>query len=436
MVAGMKSSRQTLTESSMTDAPALRQVMGRLVWLRMISNLAQVLVLVLVLYGLRIDLYVWPLASIILGLWLVNMVVLWRMRWRFAVTELEIMLQLALDMIGLAGLVYWSGGSTNPFISLLLVPIALSAAFLRVPYIVALVVLGALLYSLLLRYYVPLPPVGSRFGGDFNLHILGMWASFLLSSVIAAIFVYKLAQAGRDSERKLGEARDSMIRNEHIVAVGAMAAGTAHEMNTPLATIGMLADEIAEGAEQEEQVREDAAEISRQVARCRDQLKRLQFVSKKRDTVTTETDSLKNYLAHAVSDWSAMRSEIEIDVSLELADNEQIRDRGGLLAQALANLLNNAADASLENERVDVALHGYMRGENLCLDIDDFGPGLSDAQLKIAGKSAFTSKQKGMGLGLVLSHSTLENLGGEIRLTNRENGGVRAAIQVPMENLR
>ncbi len=406
-----------------TDDQAHRRVLEGLFWLRNVAVASQLAVLLLVVAGLKIQLQALPILLVIAALWGWNLLLGYRLNRSWPVTAAEIAANLVVDMLALAALLYWSGGSTNPFVSLFLVPVALAAAFLPVRWIVLTLLLAAGLYTLLLWHYVPLAPVGSRFGGDFNLHVWGMWASFILSAVIAAVFVHRLALAGQRRERELAELRERLMRDEHIVSAGALAAGVAHEMNTPLATIGLLAQELAEAPDDAAQVAADADEILRQVAHCKSRLKRLQR--------RADGHGGSRELAVALEEWAALRSDVAVrfDLALDAMPPFAAADD---LAMALVNLLDNAADASLEGDRPEVAVTARYAASELRVAIDDHGRGLSPEQLQRAGRVAFSSKEEGLGLGLVLSHATLERIGGSLTMMNREGGGTRAVVRVPV----
>lgn len=407
-----------------TDARARKRVLSGLFWLRNLAVVTQLVVVLLVVYVLNISLYLMPLLMTVAALWVWNLLVGWRLGRDFPVSSAEIAWNLAIDMLALAALLYWSGGSTNPFVSLYLVPVALSAAFLPVRYVVMTVLLAAGLYTMLLWQYVPLAPVGSRFGGDFNLHIWGMWASFILSAIIAAIFVYQLARTGRQRERELAEARETLMRNEHIVSAGALAAGAAHEINTPLSTIGLLAQELLDLSGDPDQVKEDVAEIVAQVKHCKTRLQQLQHSAESATEMTGEE------LRQAFENWAALRSDVAVKMDLFLDGMPSANNLDGL-SMALTNLLDNAADASLERGRAEVDVSARYEAGELVVEIDDFGQGLSAEQLKKAGRTSFSSKEKGLGLGLVLSHATLERIGGKLSMMNRAGGGMRTRVVLP-----
>jgi len=99
------------------------------------------------------------------------------------------------------------------------------------------------------------------------------------------------------------------------------------------------------------------------------------------------------------------------------------------LEQALMNLLNNAADVSPD----DVHVHAGTEDDTLVFDICDRGPGFSPEQMRQAGRTAFSGKPgQGMGVGLTLTHATVERLGGTVNLIERDGGGTRVRVRLPL----
>ncbi len=424
--------KQNTDNRADTDLHVLKRVLSGLFWLRNVAVVAQLVVVLLVVLAFRIQLDIWPLLAIIAALWLWNLLVGWRLSQYFPVTIPvtfgEIAWNLGIDMLALATLLYWAGGSTNPFVSMFLVPVALAAVFLPARYVVTTVVLATGLYTALLWKYVPLATVGSRFGGDFNLHIWGMWASFILSAVIAAIFVYKLACAGRRRERELAEVRETLMRNEHIVSAGALAAGIAHEMNTPLSTIGLLSQELVDVPNEPALVKSDAREILAQVNHCKTRLQQLQ------QSPQPATEMSGEQLRQVLNNWAALRSDVAVKMDLSVDHMPAVEELGDFM-MAMTNLLNNAADASLAQRQAEVNVSARYTGAELIVEIDDFGKGLSTEQTRKAGRTPFSSKENGLGLGLVLSHATLERIGGELTLMNRTGGGLRTRLTLPITDI-
>ncbi len=413
---------------------ASREVMKRLSWLRWLAILLQLVAIVMAFSLLPMNISATPLLVIVAFLALFNLVVWLRLHRAFRVTDLEIMLHLVIDSIALTALLYFAGGSTNPFVSLLLVPVVLAAAYLRGIYVFWVLVACALLYTFLMTNFLPLPPVGERFGGDFMVHIYGMWGTFILSALVGAILVYSLSRTGRERDRQLARMQQRLLRNEHIVSVGAMAAGTAHELNTPLSTIAMLAEEIELQAQADEQMREDAREIGLQIDHCKERLQRLQQAAEMARGNGGKQMPLDDALMSIIRAWSALRSEIELTKAFQLDEAPMIYEKHAL-SLILMNLLNNAADASLENGSSRISIRGRSDNDDLHIVIEDFGKGLSEEQRALAGKVSFSTKEAGLGLGLILSNATLEQLRGELRMERMTDGGTATHVRIPLDSL-
>jgi two-component system sensor histidine kinase RegB len=408
--------------------------MKRLSWLRWLAIILQIIAIVLAFSLLPMNIAATPLLVIVAFLAFFNLIVWLRLKRAFRVTDLEIMLHLVIDSMALTALLYFAGGSTNPFVSLLLVPVVLAAAYLRGIYVFWVLLSCALLYTFLMTNFLPLPPVGERFGGDFMVHIYGMWGTFILSALVGAILVYSLSRTGRERDRQLAEMQQRVLRNEHIVSVGAMAAGTAHELNTPLSTIAMLAEEIELQAQADKQICEDAREIGLQIDHCKERLQRLQQAAEMARGNGGKQMPLDDALLSIIRAWSALRSEIELTKSFQLGEAPMIYEKHAL-SLILMNLLNNAADASLENGSSRISISGRTDGDDLFIIIEDYGKGLSEEQGALAGKVSFSTKEAGLGLGLILSNATLEQLRGELRLERMPNGGTATHVRIPLDSL-
>ena len=162
-----------------------------------------------------------------------------RLRQNWLVTKAEYFSQLLLDVAVLTVLLYFSGGSTNPFISYYLVILTVCAATLPWSYTWCMAGVTFAAYSSLLFYYQPLMLPGHDMaamshGRFFNLHVLGMWLTFLISALLITYFVVKMAQAIRQQEEDLAAQRETTLHDEQLLAVATLAAGTAHELGTPL----------------------------------------------------------------------------------------------------------------------------------------------------------------------------------------------------------
>lgn len=417
-----------------TNKSELFSILKRIFWLRNLAILVQLLVIFTVIQVLMIPL---PLESLLVAIsiaTLFNLFMAWRLRQHFPVTEFEIATNLTFDTLILGALLYYTGGSTNPFISLFLVPTALAASFLSTRYVVSIAALSILLYSFLMLNHYALPSTRGRFGGDFNLHVFGMWINFILSSVVVVIFMTELARRARAHALKLAENEKTRHRDEQILSLGTLAAGTAHEISTPLSNIGMLADELVANPQDRDMVSDFARTIRQQQQHCVKQLQQLRrAASGEHPAGASSSMPLKQQLEELISHWAGMRPEIAIHKSLELDEtiNAHIDPS---VQQAINSLLNNAADASLENQQSQVDIAARIHADQLLLEIDDHGKGLRPEQLENAGDIAFTTKPGGFGIGLMLSHASLARYDGRVTV-KRTAHGMRTTITLPLKHI-
>lgn len=430
----------------------------RLVHLRWLEVASQLLVLAIAVRGLGMALPVPGMLMVIGGLALANLITWFRLSRPWPVTDGEFFMQLSADVAALATLLYLSGGSANPFVSLLLLPLTIAATVLPARLAWAMAGLTLAIYTLLIFHALPLPdpqaelplvqhlvsgesamlppdachtdPVGTQAGGgeakgnpaSFALHILGMWLNFLVSALVVAFFITRLAAALRARERELAAAREASLRNEQILALGTLAAGAAHQLGTPLATLAVLLREMElEHGDRDAQLAEDLALARQQVAHSKDILSRILADAGHQRGEGGQAQPLDGFLAEMLDDWRLLRPGIRLTVSLDGPRPAPALFRDKTLEHALMNLLDNAADASPGG----IEFRGSWDAAKCMLEILDRGPGLDTAVAARAGQPFFSTKSDkgGLGIGLFLSNATIERFGGKVELFNREEGG-------------
>ena len=416
----------------------------RLVVLRSIAVAAQLITLAIVWKILELALDWPPMLLTIAALAVINLFSWLRLRNNNIVSNPELFAQLCVDVAALSILLYYSGGSTNPFISLYLLPLVIAAATLPPRYTWSMAVLTTLCYTFLMKFYVPLPmlpglssaasgmPNMAGMGGMaheniFSLHVLGMWLGFVLSAAIIAWFVVRMAQAVRQRDETLARVREEVLRNERIVALGTQAASAAHEMGTPLSTMAVVIGELKNDVTDKQPVLHDSlAILDEQVRACKRILDKI--MANAQDSGAASPQAVDTMMAELLDEWQLLRPTAQYHY---INSDVQPVPRIGVdvtLRAALMNLLNNAADASPQPIEI------FSRWDNsaFTLEIHDQGAGLSeDAALK-AGSAFFTTKKEGRGLGLFLANATIERMGGTVRLYNREEGGATTELALPI----
>ena len=412
------------------------KILRVLFYLRFIAVVCQIIVITLATEVLAFDLPLVPMYSVVAIQTAWNLAVYSRLRKNWVVTPVEIFLNLMIDSIVLTFQLFWAGGATNPFVFVYLIPIAFAAAAMPLRYAWATSLLNGALYSCLMFVYIPLPPVHGRFGGDFNLHVFGMWVNFILSAVLMTLFVAGIASAVRQRDQSLAQAREEALKSEKIVAMGTLAAGVAHEISTPLTTMTVLVDELKQHKHQDAAVDEDLTLLKRQIDLCKEKLRELLDSSGHTRSEGGQALPLREFVERLLDQWQVMRPEIELTtIYHESFCNPMILSEQ-TIAQSVINLLNNAADASVENGNKAVVIRLSSSDEQLLIYIDDEGKGVTQEQMEQAGEVSFTTKKTGFGIGLVLSNASLGRFGGEVLLNNRAQGGTRTEVRLPLKELR
>ncbi|MCG8463848.1 MAG: ATP-binding protein [Xanthomonadales bacterium] len=424
-----------------------RRILRVLFWLRNVSVVLQLLVFFLFSYWFTAMPQQTGLLLVVLTLGLFNILVHWRLQYRWPATEAEVAGHLLFDVVQFSVVLYFTGGASNPFVSLYLLPVALAAAALRLPFAVLVAGVSTVAYSALLALHQPGDMMGHHmaapFNDNFNLHIWGMWLNFLLAAVLLILFVGMLAKIVRSHGREIATARERTLRDEGILAVGTLAAGAAHQLGTPLSTMKVLVEDWLD-QECKDIPPADVHIVSQQVNACREILDQmLQQVRDSRGEAGHEL-SLDDFVDDCLERWRVTRPEVKIehrakavaaDATLDADAQVPVPIRYDVtLAQALTNLLNNAADASLSNGDDRVVLSSWQERGWFHCQIRDHGRGLSTDQAAAAQRMFRSSKSEGMGIGLALSNSTIERLHGTVSFHHDEHGGT-IWVQVPLSAL-
>ncbi len=217
----------------------------RLIRLRYMMVAGQLVTILIAEFGLGLALPLPPMLGLTLALALFNAATHLRLRHGGPVSQREFTAQLMVDVAQLGLLLYLSGGYANPFIYMLLPPLAIAAAAVSGLYTAIVAAAAIVCYSALLVVYVPLPePDRLALITPEILRQTGMWLCFVVAAGVIAFFVLHTRLTLGTKDQVIAEARERAMRNEHLAVVGGLAAGTAHELGTPLATITFLAEEL------------------------------------------------------------------------------------------------------------------------------------------------------------------------------------------------
>jgi two-component system sensor histidine kinase RegB len=424
---------------------ALQANLYRLVIIRVIVFVCQLLALAYAWFALQLTLDYGLILGIVLLLGLVNGALYWRLRRRTEPSQREFFMHLLVDVAGLSVLLYFTGGASNPFVSYFLVPVTIAAATLTPRFTWMLSALALASYTLLLFVFRPLEVLmpaaldhampgmthtantATEGAADAvtNLHTLGMWFNFLVSAALITYFVVKMAAELRVREERIGRYREDTLRNEQIVALATQAAGTAHEMGTPLGTMAVLLQDMKQDHAGSPELVADLSLLQQQVNACRDSLRSLVRKADLSNQHTTRVP-LDQFISSLHEQWRLVRPELPCLITLQDGAPPEV-DVDPTLQQALINMLNNAADASPSG--IEVTLR-WSAGQ-WHMTILDHGEGLSRELAGQIGTRIVSTKEGGLGVALVLSQATLNRLGGKVSLYALPEGGNLTEITLP-----
>jgi two-component system sensor histidine kinase RegB len=408
-------------DSTLLSTLPARALLGRLLTLRVSLIAGWAAGIAWLHWGLAVHMPLLPMATALALMGLFSLATAWRLRLGVAATQMEFLTHLLGDLTAFAVLVFFSGGVTNPFVSLMLVPVVIAAISLRPLWVWLLASVAGGYYALLLFYYQPLAV--SDPAAAYGMHLGGMWFNFLISAGLIAFFVTRMQAALRARDQELSALREKQLRDERIVALGTQAALAAHELATPLATIQTTAHELAAEFANDPDIGADCQLLEKQAQACKRIL--TQLAARAQDSAPA-AQPLDAWLHALIERWQVLRPDARITSFLPADQRDFIAPDG--FEQAILNVLNNAADAAGEPVEFSAAAHA----DALVVDIADRGPGFTPEQKAQAGRVLFSGKPgRGWGMGLALTHATLERLGGKLTLTEREGGGTRVRITLP-----
>jgi len=339
-------------------------------------------------------------------------------------------LLLAMDSLVLTGLLYLSGGPSNPFTAIYLVQVTLAAVVMRGFWAWGLGILSTLGFVLLFFFNVHVHALMqmSHDAGVFSLHLLGMLAAFAITAAMIATFVGRVSMALRNREAEVLALRDRSARQARLASLATLAAGVAHELGSPLGTIAVAAGELQRAAQglgpAGSLLTEDAVLIRQEVRRCRDILDQMAAPSG-----STFGEDLQPLV------WSALEAGLPQEAAQRLRCAFPSQP-GGLaplkgLTRTLRALVVNALEASPDPSPID--LRAWKEGDLWIIRVEDHGRGMAPEVLARAGEPFFTTKGtgEGMGLGLFLAKTFVEQLGGGLTLTSVPGAGTQVELRWP-----
>ena len=405
-----------------------------LVTLRWVAVAGQIAAIAITSFWLEIRLPIWQMAAVIVFLITLNLVTLYRYGSGAVITNAELFVDLLLDVATLTMLLYLSGGATNPFVTLFLLQAVLGAVLLQPwsSWTIVAATSGCFLWLTVAYHDIgfTMSEPGTANARLFDLHIYGMFFCFLLAAGLLVLFVTRISRNQREQVLRFAELRQQSAEEEHIIRMGLLASGAAHELGTPLATLSVILNDWermplfrADG-----EIATELSEMQAQLNRCKTIVTGILQSSGEARGENSERTSIVDFIDGVVEDWEDSRNPVRLEYSNRIEPDFMIAS-DLLLQQVLFNVLDNALEASPGFVAIDVA----TRRDTLLIVVRDTGPGFLPDMLAEFGKPYRSTKQRpGSGLGLFLVVNVLRKLGGQARAFNARTGGAVVELSLPI----
>jgi two-component system, sensor histidine kinase RegB len=343
-------------------------------------------------------------------------------------------LYLGYDTLQLAILLYLTGGLENPFSILMLAPVTVAATALSQRPVLILAALAVAAITVLGLMHDPLPWRGSSpfaFPPDL---VLGIWVALVIAISFIGGYTLSVAQEARRLRDAVAATQLALAREQRVSAVGALAAAAAHELGSPLATIAVVAKELARELPADSPHAEDAALLLSQSERCRLILAELAHQPEEDGSSPYTSLPISALVEAAGIPYHDARIRLIFATTGGPEDDEPLVQRSPEIMHGLNNLVQNAVQFA----RHEVSVTIFWDRETVTVEIADDGPGFPPHLLGRLGEPYLSTRagdQDHMGLGIFIAQSLLERSGATLNFDNLIDGGAHVVISWNRANL-
>ena len=333
----------------------------------------------------------------------------------------EITIYLLFDLLQLIFLLYLTGGLTNPFCILILVPIVISSTYLDLKRTILICAASIISLSILLFFYVPISSNLINFNSDSfsREEIFSIWGALIITLIFMSAYCYRTASESRKAGKALRETQMALSNEEKVSALMSLTAAAVHELGTPLSTISVVSKELVGNVKKNDVNYDDLQLIQTQVKRCADILKRLRTTKFVRDSDEFLNEfTFTSLINEILEDYSNEKIEISINADEIFSEKNITFSRVPEVIQSLSNIIDNAFKYA--KNKIDINLK-YAE-KYIIVEIIDDGNGFSPEIYALLGepyvRRSIDKEDKGLGLGLFISKNLLSKSYGNIEFLN------------------
>ncbi len=435
-----------MTEIAATDfrharRPIRLDTILRLRWLAALGQLAAIFV---VAQGFEFDVPVVPCLVIISASALINLALQIKVNPMQRLEGTHAAALLALNIVELAALLYFTGGLENPFSFLFLAPVLISATALPVRLTVAIGLLAVACATVLVFVHQPLPWDSDEPLILPPIYLIGVWISIVLAIGVTSLYSFQVTEEARKLSDALAATELVLAREQHLTQLDGLAAAAAHELGTPLSTIVLVSRELEKalaeggqassqaGSQGNSQIAGDIKTLREQAQRCRDILSKITQLS----STGAPFDRMK--LSTLIEETVAPHRDFGVTIKVRIAvagSREPVGSRNPAILYGVGNILENAVDFA----RSVVEVNAWWNNDTVEIEVSDDGPGFAPDILKRIGEPYLSRRRvaeetpgehSGLGLGVFIARTLLERTGAKISFSNRIFPDHGAVVQI------
>jgi len=388
---------------------------------------------------IEVDFNLFATISLIVLLLLLNIFLTLKFPITKALNFNEITIYLLFDLLQLIFLLYLTGGLTNPFCILILVPIVISSTYLDLKRTILICAASIISLSILLFFYVPISSNLINFNSDSfsREEIFSIWGALIITLIFMSAYCYRTASESRKAGKALRETQMALSNEEKVSALMSLTAAAVHELGTPLSTISVVSKELVGNVKKNDVNYDDLQLIQTQVKRCADILKRLRTTKFVRDSDEFLNEfTFTSLINEILEDYSNEKIEVSINADEIFSEKNITFSRVPEVIQSLSNIIDNA----FKYAKNKIVINLKYAEKYIVVEIIDDGNGFSPEIYALLGepyvRRSIDKEDKGLGLGLFISKNLLSKSYGNIEFLNYKPNGACVRIFLNKKELK
>ena len=388
---------------------------------------------------IEVDFNLFATISLIVLLLLLNIFLTLKFPITKALNFNEITIYLLFDLLQLIFLLYLTGGLTNPFCILILVPIVISSTYLDLKRTILICAASIISLSILLFFYVPISSNLINFNSDSfsREEIFSIWGALIITLIFMSAYCYRTASESRKAGKALRETQMALSNEEKVSALMSLTAAAVHELGTPLSTISVVSKELVGNVKKNDVNYDDLQLIQTQVKRCADILKRLRTTKFVRDSDEFLNEfTFTSLINEILEDYSNEKIEVSINADEIFSEKNITFSRVPEVIQSLSNIIDNA----FKYAKNKIVINLKYAEKYIIVEIIDDGNGFSPEIYALLGepyvRRSIDKEDKGLGLGLFISKNLLSKSYGDIEFLNYKPNGACVRIFLNKKELK